>query len=76
MKLSLLKQKIADQEALTFHVMTNPGEPAEWTVWVHEPSGKSYLLVNDDDEGFRSKDANEILALLKNLGVKKLKVSL
>lgn len=76
MKLSHLKQKLADKEAIAFEVMANPGELAEWTVWIRESSGKSHLLVNEDEEVFRSKDANEILALLKDLGIRKLQISL
>ena len=76
MKLSNAKQKLSAKEAIFFDVMPNPGDLSEWVVWVRERSGKSYLLMNEDESVIESKDANEILSLLKDIGVKSVQVSL
>lgn len=76
MKLSSAKQKLSDKEAIFFDVMPNPSDLSEWIVWIRELSGKIYLLVNEDESVVGSKDANEILSLLKDLGVKSVHVSL
>lgn len=76
MNLSHVKQHLLDKEAVAFEIMPNPGALSEWVIWIRESSGKSHLLVNDDESIYRSSDANEILALLKGLGAKKLHFSL
>lgn len=70
MKLSSVKSKLAEKQDLIIDVMRNPSDLSEWVIWVRKQSGKSHLVVNDNDSVIRSADANTILLLLKNLGVK------
>ncbi len=76
MKLCLIKEKLSANEVITFDVMPNPSDPSEWIIWAREPSGDSYLLLNNNGAFVGSKDANDILSLLKSLGVKNVHVSL
>ncbi len=76
MKLSLVKERLSADEVIAFDVMPNPSDLSEWIVWVREPSGGSYLLLNEDESFVGSEDANAILSILKNLGVKNVHVSL
>lgn len=76
MKLSNAKQKLSAKDTVLFDVMPNPNDLSEWIVWIRELSGKSHLLVAEDESIVGSKDANEILSLLKGLGVKSVHVSL
>lgn len=76
MKLSLIKEKLSADEVITFDIMPNPSNLTEWVVWVREPSGESYLLLNNDCSFVGSKDVNTILSLLKSLGVKNAHISL
>ncbi len=70
MKLSSVKKKLSTKEAVSFDVMPNPSDLSEWIVWIRKQSGKSYLLVDEGESVIRSKDANKILSLLKDLGAK------
>lgn len=76
MKLSSVKRKLSAKEVIVFDVLSNPGNLEEWIILIREQSGKSHFLVNEDESVIRSKDANEILSLLKYLGVKNVHVSL
>lgn len=76
MKISTAKERLMTDEVIVFDVMINPSDFSEWIVWVHEPSGGSYLLVNDDGSIVESNDANRILLTLKELGVKNVHFSL
>ncbi|WP_341937261.1 hypothetical protein [Marinimicrobium sp. C2-29] len=76
MKLSTVKEKLLADEVIIFDVMPNPSDFSEWIVWAREPSGGSYLLINDDESIVGSKDANRILLVLKDLGVRNVHFSL
>lgn len=76
MKLSRLKKLLSTKEAVSFDVMTNPGDPTEWVIWVRDSHGKSYLLVNEDESVLVSKDANKILSLLKDFGINSVRFDL
>lgn len=70
MKLSSVKARLAEKQDLIVDVMRNPSNLSEWVIWIRKQSGKSHLVVNDDDSIIRSEDANIILSLLKDMGVK------
>ena len=76
MKLSSVKGKLSAKKAIFFDVRPNPSDLSEWIIWIREQSGKSHLLVNEDESVVGSKDANSILSLLKDLGVKNVNISL
>lgn len=76
MKISGVRKKLSAKQVIFFDVMPNPSDLSEWIVWIREKSGKSYVLVNEDESVVGSKDANKILSLLKDLGVKSVHIAL
>lgn len=76
MKLSSVKKRLLAKEAISFDVMPNPSDLSEWIIWLRERSGESYLLIDEDGSVVGSKDANRILAILKDLGVKSVQIAL
>jgi len=76
MKLSGVKSKLTEKQDLIVDVMRNPSDLSEWVIWIRKQSGKSHLLVTDDESVIRSKDANAILSLLMDVGVKNVHFSL
>lgn len=76
MKLSVVKERLSANEIIAFDVMPNPSDLSEWIIWVREASGGSYLLLNEDESFVGSTDANAILSILKNIGVKNVHFSL
>lgn len=49
-------------------IFPNPNEPTEWFAMVRKISGKSFMLVDDEDAVISVADAGELLNLLKSLG--------
>lgn len=70
MKLSEVKTKILANETLAIEMMRNPGELSEWVIWIRDIDGKSFLLMNEFDRVISTTDANQVLLLLRTLGIK------
>jgi len=70
MKISEIKEKILANETIAIEMMRNPGELSEWVVWIRERDGKSFLLMNEFDVAISTTDANQVLLLLRTLGIK------
>jgi hypothetical protein len=65
---STAKTKLLSGEQLFVEVMRNPSDLSEWVSWVHELSGKSFLLSADDGIFIKSADTTKIFDILKALG--------
>lgn len=76
MKLSEVKLELERGESFTFKLMRNPSCVLKWVVWIQEPSGKSYFLLDDCNEVVSHSDANEVFVLLRSLGVRAAQVML
>ncbi|HSC68838.1 MAG TPA: hypothetical protein VLC79_14165 [Cellvibrio sp.] len=76
MKISTVKEKLAADETIAIELMRNPAELSEWIIWIREPSGKSFLLMDEADVVITSADVNQSLVLLRSLGVKQANIVL
>ncbi|HCS63723.1 MAG TPA: hypothetical protein DIW64_06305 [Cellvibrio sp.] len=70
MNLSEVKEKILANETIAIEMMRNPAELSEWVIWIRDGDGKSFLLMNEFDVAITTTDANQVLLLLRSLGVK------
>lgn len=76
MKISEVKEKVLSDDTIAIEIMRNPAELSEWVIWVRESSGKSFLLMNDVDVVIAMTDANQVLLLLRSLGIKRVNIVL
>ena len=76
MKLSELKEKVLANEAVVTEMMRNPAVLSEWVIWIREPDGKSFLLMNEYEVAITTTDANQALLLLRSVGIKQTSIIL
>lgn len=76
MKISEVQEKVLANETIAIEMMRNPAELSEWIVWIREPDGKSFLLMNDFDVVIATTDANQALLLLRSIGIKQTNIVL
>ena len=76
MKLPEVKRTLERGENLRVELMRNPSDVSKWVVWIQEPSGKSYLLLDACDEVVNDSDSNELFTLLRSIGVRSVQVML
>lgn len=76
MNISAVKEKLSADETIAIELMRNPAELSEWIIWIREPSGKSFLLMDETDVVITSTDVNQSLVLLRSLGVKQANIVL
>ena len=76
MNISAVKEKLSADETIAIELMRNPAELSEWIIWIREPSGKSFLLMDETDVVITSTDVNQSLLLLRSLGIKQANIVL
>lgn len=57
-------------------IMRNPADLEGWIVWVRDEVGKSDLLTDGSDYVLVERDMNELISLLRSLGLKQVGVTL
>jgi len=59
-------------EGVTFdtHVIANPTNPKEWIVFFKKDAGRSYFLVDDNEEVESFGHLDDLIAELRELGLK------
>jgi hypothetical protein len=59
-------------EGVTFdtHVIANPTNPKEWIVFFKKDAGRSYFLVDDNEEVESFGHLDDLIAELRDLGLK------
>lgn len=76
MKISEVKKILATSETIVIEMMRNPADLSEWTIWIRDSDGKSFLLTNEFDVVITTTDSNHALLLLRDLGIKQATVVL
>jgi len=70
MKREQVRDRHAEGHISATHVIRNPADLDEWIVFFKKSAGRSFFLVDDNDEveSFRSLD--QLIETLRGLGIK------
>jgi hypothetical protein len=52
------------------HVIQNPANPGEWIVFFKKSAGRSYFLVDDNDEVESFNRLDDLIEVVRGLGIK------
>lgn len=70
MKRETVRQRHAEGLISATHVIQNPADPGEWIVFFKKSAGRSYFLVDDNDEVESFDKLDELIETLRGLGIK------
>ena len=65
-----VKSKHAEGITFDTHVIANPTNPKEWIVFFKKEAGRSYFLVDDNEEVESFVHLDDLVAELRDLGLK------
>ncbi|CRL52204.1 hypothetical protein PSHI_54090 [Pseudomonas sp. URMO17WK12:I11] len=65
-----VKDKHAEGVTFDTHVIANPTNPKEWIVFFKKDAGRSYFLVDDNEEVETFGHLDDLIAELRDLGLK------
>jgi hypothetical protein len=70
MKRETVRQRHAEGLISATHVIQNPADPGEWIVFFKKSAGRSYFLVDDNDEVESFSRLDELVETVRGLGIK------
>ncbi len=70
MKREHVRARYAEGQISATHVIRNPGDLAEWIVFFKKSGGRSYFLVDDQDEVESFERLDDLIETIRSLGVK------
>lgn len=70
MKREHVQARQAEGQISATHVIQNPADLGEWIVFFKKSGGRSYFLVDDQDEVESFASLDELTELLRELGIK------
>ncbi|QHF45037.1 hypothetical protein PspS35_15080 [Pseudomonas sp. S35] len=70
MKREHVKARYAEGQISATHVIQNPADLDEWIVFFKKSGGRSYFLVDDQDEVESFASLDELTGILRELGIK------
>lgn len=70
MKREHVKARHAEGQITATHVIQNPGDLGEWIVFFKKSDGRSYFLVDDQDEVESFPRLDDLIETLRGLGIK------
>ena len=76
MKRALVQQRHADGSITATHAIPNPAATEEWIVFFKKSAGRSFLLVDDNDEVESFERLDALVETLRSLGIKFVEVHL
>jgi hypothetical protein len=65
-----VKSKHAEGVTFDTHLIANPTNPKEWIVFFKKDAGRSYFLVDDNEEVESFGHLDDLIAELRDLGLK------
>lgn len=65
-----VKSKQAEGVLFDTHVMANPANPREWIVFFKKGAGRSFFLVDQQEQVESFADLNGLIEELRQLGIK------
>ncbi|MCP1418839.1 MULTISPECIES: hypothetical protein [Pseudomonas] len=70
MKREQVRERHAEGHISATHVIQNPADRGEWIVFFKKSAGRSYFLVDDNDEVESFDKLDELIETLRGLGIK------
>ncbi|WLG93905.1 hypothetical protein J3P89_16845 [Pseudomonas sp. Z1-14] len=70
MKREQVRERHAEGLICATHVIQNPGSPGEWIVFFKKSAGRSFFLVDDQDEVESFSRLDDLIETLRGLGIK------
>ncbi|MNS45239.1 hypothetical protein D3C72_777010 [compost metagenome] len=70
MKREQVRERHSEGLITATHVIQNPAELGEWIVFFKKSAGRSYFLVDDNDEVESFDKLDELIETLRGLGIK------
>ncbi|MCF5141518.1 hypothetical protein FEM54_18705 [Pseudomonas edaphica] len=70
MKREHVKARHAEGQISATHVIQNPADLGEWIVFFKKSGGRSYFLVDDQDEVESFPRLDDLIETLRGLGLK------
>ncbi|MGE8064666.1 hypothetical protein [Pseudomonas sp. NPDC089569] len=70
MKRERVRECHAQGQICTTHVISNPANPGEWIVFFKKSAGRSFFLVDDNDEVESFTSLDELVETVRSLGIK------
>ncbi|THF34363.1 hypothetical protein E5170_08835 [Pseudomonas atacamensis] len=70
MKREHVRERHAEGLISVTHVIQNPANPGEWIVFFKKSAGRSYFLVDDNDEVESFNRLDDLIEVVRGLGIK------
>ncbi|MGE7958836.1 hypothetical protein ACQKQA_20010 [Pseudomonas sp. NPDC089530] len=70
MKREQVRERHAEGHISATHVIQNPASSGEWIVFFKKSAGRSYFLVDDNDEVESFERLDDLVGTLRSLGIK------
>ena len=70
MKREHVRERHAEGLVSATHIIQNPANPGEWIVFFKKSAGRSYFLVDDNDEVESFSRLDDLIDTLRGLGIK------
>ena len=68
MKREQVRERHAEGQISATHVIQNPAEPAQWIVFFKKSAGRSYFLVDENDEVESFARLDDLIETVRGLG--------
>lgn len=70
MKREQVRERHAEGLICATHVIQNPANPGEWIVFFKKSAGRSFFLVDDQDEVESFSRLDDLVEIIRGLGIK------
>ncbi|KAA0943692.1 MULTISPECIES: hypothetical protein [unclassified Pseudomonas] len=70
MKREQVRERHAENHISATHVIQNPADPGEWIVFFKKSAGRSFFLVDDQDEVESFAHLDDLIDTIRGLGIK------
>jgi len=70
MKREHVRERHAEGLISATHVIQNPANPGEWIVFFKKCAGRRYFLVDDNDEVESFNRLDDLIEVVRGLGIK------
>ncbi|MEB0040655.1 MULTISPECIES: hypothetical protein [unclassified Pseudomonas] len=70
MKREVVKQRHAEGQISATHIIQNPAVVGEWIVFFKKSEGRSFFLVDDGDEVESFTQLDDLVVIVRGLGIK------